>query len=316
MRIAHIDTGREMRGGQWQALYLLQGLSAAGHEVILFARSGAPLFQKAQAEHFEVRPATLRAIRGARADLVHVHDARAHMLAALTGCRPLVVSRRVAFPLQTNLLSRWKYGRATHFIAVSEYVRKVMAAAGVAADRISVVHDGVPIPAEPALRSGAHIVTPATDDPRKGAGLVREAAALARNVDVRFSTELAHDLRDAAAFVYITYEEGLGSGALLAMAAGVPVIASRVGGLTEIIADGETGVLVETQPPDDRGRDAARSLAIRPSPGHWPPPHAIAWARAFPPARWCGRRWRCTIGYWHARSSFCPVRRSPDRQLS
>ncbi len=233
MRIAHIDTGREMRGGQWQVLYLLQGLSAAGHEVILFARSGAPLFEKAQAE-FDVRPATLGAIRGARAGLVHVHDARAHTLAALAGCRPLVVSRRVAFPLQTNLLSRWKYGKAAHFIAVSEYVRKVMAASGVAEDRISVVYDGVPIPPEPARRSGAHVVTPATDDPRKGPELVREAAALAR-VDVRFSTDLARDLRDAAAFLYITYEEGLGSGALLAMAAGVPVIASRIGGLTEII---------------------------------------------------------------------------------
>jgi glycosyltransferase involved in cell wall biosynthesis len=242
MRIAHIDTGREMRGGQWQVLYLLQGLAAAGHELILFARPDAPLFEKAR--QFDVRPVGLRAIRGMRADLVHVHDARAHMLAALAGCRPLVVSRRVAFPLQTNPLSRWKYGKAAHFIAVSEHVRKVMAASGIAEERISVVYDGVPIPPEPALRSGAQIVTPATDDPRKGSGLVREAAALA-NVDVRFSTDLAHDLRDAAAFVYITYEEGLGSGALLAMAAGVPVIASRVGGLTEIITDGETGVLVE-----------------------------------------------------------------------
>ncbi len=248
MRIAHIDTGREMRGGQWQALYLLQGLSAAGHEVILFARSGAPLFRKAQAERLEVWPATLRAIRGARAGLFHVHDARAHTLAALAGCRPLIVSRRVAFPLQTNLPSRWKYRKATHFIAVSEYVRGVMAASGVAEDRISVVYDGVPIPPEPARRSGAHVVTPATDDPRKGPELVREAAALAR-VDVRFSTDLARDLRDAAAFLYITYEEGLGSGALLAMAAGVPVIASRVGGLTEIIRDGETGVLVENTAP-------------------------------------------------------------------
>ena len=32
---------------------------------------------------------------------------------------------------------------------------------------------------------------------------------------------------------------------MLAMAAGVPVVASRVGGLTEIVQDGVTGVLTE-----------------------------------------------------------------------
>lgn len=45
--------------------------------------------------------------------------------------------------------------------------------------------------------------------------------------------------------VYLTGSEGLGSGALLAMSAGVPVIASRVGGLPEIVRHRETGLLVE-----------------------------------------------------------------------
>src|SRR5271155_1182404 len=31
--ILHIDSGVEMRGGQWQALYLMRGLAAAGHQV-------------------------------------------------------------------------------------------------------------------------------------------------------------------------------------------------------------------------------------------------------------------------------------------
>jgi len=44
--------------------------------------------------------------------------------------------------------------------------------------------------------------------------------------------------------VYVTHSEGLGSGVLLAMSAGVPVIASNVGGLPEIIRHGENGMLV------------------------------------------------------------------------
>ena len=32
MRILHLDAGREMRGGQWQVLRLIEGLAAAGVE--------------------------------------------------------------------------------------------------------------------------------------------------------------------------------------------------------------------------------------------------------------------------------------------
>jgi glycosyltransferase involved in cell wall biosynthesis len=45
-------------------------------------------------------------------------------------------------------------------------------------------------------------------------------------------------------FVYLSKSEGLGSAILLAMAHGLPVVASRVGGIPEIVRDGETGLLI------------------------------------------------------------------------
>jgi hypothetical protein len=253
MRILHLDAGKEMRGGQWQALRLIEGLAAAGVESTLLAREGFPLFQAARKEGWRVQPLGLaHAMALARRhDLMHAHDAHGHTLGAIVRGAPLVVSRRVAFPVG----SRWKYGRAARYLAVSEFVKSVLTAGGVPPDRITVVYDGVPL-LEPA--QGTRVMAPANaDDPQKGAPLAVEAARLA-GVSLTLSANLEHDLRDASVFVYITHSEGLGSGVLLAMSAGIPVIASNVGGLPEVIRDRENGLLVENQP--EAVRAAIREL--------------------------------------------------------
>ena len=85
---------------------------------------------------------------------------------------------------------------------------------------------------------------PASQDPQKGTALALEAARLA-GVSPQLSMDLERDLPGAGAFVYITRSEGLGSAILLAMSAGVPVVASNVGGILEIVQDGRSGLLVE-----------------------------------------------------------------------
>jgi len=240
MRILHLDAGREMRGGQWQALRLVEGLAAAGVESTLLAREGFPLYTAARKLGLRVEPLGLmRALRHARKhDLIHAHDARTHTMSAIVRGAPLIVSRRVAFAIG----SKWKYGRAARYIAVSEYVKGVLIAGGVPDERIAVVYDGVPVLEE---GRGDLIVTPANEhDPQKGLPLATEGAALA-GVTLTASTDLSRDLLHARLFLYVTHAEGLGSAALLAMSAGVPVIASKIGGLPEIVRHGETGLIVE-----------------------------------------------------------------------
>ena len=239
-----------MRGGQRQVLLLMKGLREAGHGALLLARADGPLWKAACEEGFEVKPAGWSSVwrHSASFDLLHAHEAHGHTAAAVASRRPFVVSRRVAFPVGRSFLSKWKYARAARFLAISRFVAQCLLEAGVAGDRIDVVYDGVALSAPPVTwNSHGPAVALASSDPQKGRELVESAARMAQ-VEILFSNNLADDLRGASMFLYITKSEGLGSAALLALSLGVPVIASRVGGLPEIIEDGVSGVLVENQP--------------------------------------------------------------------
>jgi len=243
MKILHLDSGHAMRGGQWQVFRLMEGLRREGIECTLLSPRGSPLWDKARAAGLDVHPLlpwTVRRLCG-QADLVHAHDARTHTGAAALARAPLVVSRRVAFPIR----SRWKYRRARHVAAVSQFVKGVLVEGGVPEEKISVVYDGVPL--GPAAPGGDVVVAPAAADPMKGSALALEATRRA-GVDLLFSRDLETDLAEAGLFLYLTRSEGLGSAILVAMAAGVPVIASNVGGIPEIIRHGENGWLVENAP--------------------------------------------------------------------
>jgi glycosyltransferase involved in cell wall biosynthesis len=244
MRVLHVDAGRMMRGGQHQALALAAQLRQLGAECLLAAPRRSLLLDAARQLGLPAAPLEPFRLRrlAAEFDLAHCHDAHAHTLAALLWPKPFVVSRRVDFPVNTHVFSRWKYGRASLYLAVSEAARRRLLEAGVPPEKVEVVPDGVLLPPETSTLAG-DIIAPFSADPRKGAALIRRAG-----LPVRFSGDLLRDLPQARALVYISESEGLGSAALLALAHGVPVIASRVGGLPEIVIDGVTGILVDNDP--------------------------------------------------------------------
>ena len=120
MKTVHVDSGWEMQGGQWQVLYLVERLKDA----VLMAPDTSPLFMEARKRGLDARALSFVTLfKAARAaDLVHAHDSRSHTLAAIARGAPLVVSRRVGFPMKTDAVSGQKYKAARMYLAVSKFV--------------------------------------------------------------------------------------------------------------------------------------------------------------------------------------------------
>jgi glycosyltransferase involved in cell wall biosynthesis len=98
------------------------------------------------------------------------------------------------------------------------------------------------------------------DGPEKEA-LVRLSGELGIRDRVLFTggqPDVSKYLSKMTVFVLSSITEGIPVAMLEAMAAGVPVVATRVGGIPEVISDGVDGLLVESRHPDALANAIAR----------------------------------------------------------
>jgi L-malate glycosyltransferase len=160
MRVLHLDSGLEFRGGQQQVLYLAAALAQTGVEQQLVLRSGSALERRASAAQLPCTTLPFRSeadvasalrlralIARFQPQIVHAHDARTLGLAVVawaTGTKSrIIAARRVAFPLRKNPLTAMKYRLvAQRIVAVSQYVRELLVASGIDGRRVDVVYDG------------------------------------------------------------------------------------------------------------------------------------------------------------------------------
>ena len=157
----HIDEQRTWRGGEQQASWLVQGLAAAGHRVILAGRPGAPWLEDNHGgaplervalplrNEFDLASAWALAglVRRHEVDILHAHTSHAHSLACLArriaGRGKVVVHRRVSFAPKRDPFNRLKYAAPDRIVAVSRHVGDVLLAAGIPRDKVRVVHSAV-----------------------------------------------------------------------------------------------------------------------------------------------------------------------------
>jgi glycosyltransferase involved in cell wall biosynthesis len=199
-----------------------------------------------------------------------------------------IVTRRMDYPEPKNCYTRYLYNRRVDgVVAISRSVLDCLLKAGVNRRSIRLIYSGIdPVPFTGLLsddhraNDSAVVAMLAVLEERKGHRFLLDAARVlkdrGRKIFYVFAGDGSHKsqlqrlvqtlgLREEVSFVGFVRDvpkflssidvlvlpslyEGLGVAALEGMAAGKPVVATRVGGLTESIVDGETGFLV---PPED-----------------------------------------------------------------
>jgi glycosyltransferase involved in cell wall biosynthesis len=312
LKVLHLDTSNDMRGGQWQLSALARGLRNRSHGQVIACPLGSGLEELARSEGFETYALSLRGaglvrsisglrrmIRERGIEIIHAHDGRGQTLSFLASWGAparRVASRRVSFPPRGRWVHRVKYGPACHgVIAVSAFVRRLLLQSGIPASKIEVIEDGIDFPSslpsdEERARARRRFQLAGQDfaighvgafTPEKGQEVAIQAFRLLERrlpnarlllagegktrqplvekyklEDPQGSIRLTGHLDDLSQFMNSldlflmpSLSEGLGSAALIAMAHGAPVIASRAGGLPEIVVDGETGWLTEPGSP-------------------------------------------------------------------
>ena len=224
-----------------------------------------------------------RVLRGA--DAVHTHLAHADAYGAVLahGTR-LFSTKHNDDRFRTGpwrFVERALTRRVERVVAITHALARFqIERVGLPAAKVEVIHYGLDEPPEPwganpALELGDGPIVAATSRlvPQKGVDVAVRAAAgldvtlivlgegperepletLARELGVRLLLpgrvpDVAAVLRRADVFVHPARWEGFGLAVLEAMLCSLPVVATNVSSLPELVADGESGVLV---PPDD-----------------------------------------------------------------
>ncbi len=174
------------------------------------------------------------------------------------GKLPLLV--RILRAIQTQVAKS-----AKRVIVPSEYLRDILIAWGIPAEKIELIYNGISLPTVlPAYERSSEeflIVSAGRRVPWKGFEAIERVAMAHPAWRVAIASGLTREatlgmMRAADAFVLNSSYEGLSHVLIEAMELGTPVVATAAGGNVTLIEDGKTGLLI---PPND---DAALETAL------------------------------------------------------
>jgi glycosyltransferase involved in cell wall biosynthesis len=165
IKLLHISSALSWRGGEQQIAYLVEALNKLNIEQHLFCVEQTPMeawCKTNKISHFAYKKRSSFSTKTAekvaafcyikKINIVHAHDSHAHTYAFMSvvlnwNKANIVVSRRVDFPIRSNLLSKWKYNHNSikKIICVSEGVKSVLFPVIKDKEILNVIYDGIDI---------------------------------------------------------------------------------------------------------------------------------------------------------------------------
>ncbi len=315
VNILHVSTALSWRGGEQQLANLIKANKNSCNNIVFCARGSV---MQSHCEHHKILHHTFRKrfpglylaassikkqCKRHRISLIHCHDSHAHTIAFLSALffgnkSPIIVHRRVDFPIGKSWLSRHKYNYKTiaGYICVSEAIRKILIKDLKHKEKAITIYSGIDfsrfdnylnnrsqLKNELGLAGDAILIgnTAALAPHKDYDTFIRTAhrlllrhpdwhfvimgdGPLRRQVENRiaslnlkksiiltgFRNDLPALLPGLDIFLMTSKTEGLGTSLLDAFYLGIPVVATKAGGISELVDDETTGLLAEVG--DDR----------------------------------------------------------------
>ena len=309
-RIMHLSSESTWRGGEQQMAYLIEESVKAGLKINVVCKSNSAFSEWCEKKNIHYHELNFtngldintslhlkRLATQLKPDLIHTHSGKSQSLiywAALMGLNvPVVVHRRVDFPLKSKGLSLKKYtfGGVKAIICVSKTIEKMVRdQAEDRVDQIQTIYSGIDfqrfdrkpptgyIHRELGLSQDTVLISNISAlAPHKDYHTFLRVAKhfLAEEVNVHFlivgegplevelkdqcrkmgleklvtftgfRTDIPDLFREISIFLITSETEGLGTTVIDAMYNELPVVATKGGGIPELIIDGSTGYLCD-----------------------------------------------------------------------
>ena len=322
--ILHISTPKSWRGGEQQLAYLYEELKEKGLTQYILCRKNSALAQNGKSKGWNiiecrktiaVDPFFARKVKlvcnQKKIDIIHAHDSHAHSFAVISASlfsnkTPIVVSRRVDFPISKTSIKKYNHANIKRILCVSDAIKKITEPDIENKSVLKTIHSGIDLSKfsltgkrSKKLRNEFNISdnipligNVAAIAPHKDYYTFINTAEelLKRNIKAKFfiigtgpmeeeikffctqkkindhiiftgfRTDIHEILPELDIFLITSETEGLGTSIIDAFACKVPVVATRAGGIPEIVKHEKNGLLAEVKDTKELANHVERIL--------------------------------------------------------
>lgn len=325
--ILHISTPKSWRGGEQQIAYLYEELNSKGVTQHILCQKNSEMAKKGKSLGWNIieclkitaidpffAKKVNQVCKQKKIDIIHAHDSHAHSFAVISASifgntTPIIVSRRVDFPISRSSIKKYNHKNIRRIICVSDAIKKIIEPDIKDKSTLRTIHSGIDlnkfsknssevkklhnefnIPYEIPLIGNISAIAPHKDyftfintaeellnrnNKLKfiiiGTGPMEKEIknyCTKKKLDKHiiftgFRTDIQEILHELDIFLITSETEGLGTSIIDAFACRVPVVATRAGGIPEIVKHEKSGLLADVKDAKELANQVERILTGR-----------------------------------------------------